>query len=165
MNINDSVEKLYLVGPTYGRRLKKLGIKTIEDLIFHFPFRYDDFSLISPIFRVQPGETVTIFGNVEKIVNEYTKNGKKIQKATVVDNSGKIEAVWFNQPFLIKTIKVGETYNFSGKVDWFGRQKVLNSPEYEIKIQNTKYKMSLQIYILEDWSRFIMKPSASLQNG
>jgi len=121
-----------MVGPTYAKRLEKLGIKTIEDLIFHFPFRYDDFSLISPISRLQIGETVTITGILEKITNAYTKNGKKIQKATLADNSGKIEAVWFNQPYLARTIKAGETYNFSGKVDWFGRQKVFISPEYEI---------------------------------
>jgi len=120
-----------LVGLTYAKRLGKLNIATIEDLIWHFPFRYDDFSLISSISRVQPGETVTVRGVVEKITNEYTKHGKKIQKATIADSSGKIEVIWFNQPFLAKTIKVGENYNFSGKIDWFGHQKVFLSPEYE----------------------------------
>jgi len=131
MELQDSIEKLPFVGPTYAKRLAKLEIKTIEDLINHFPFRYDDFSLISPIGQVQVGETVTIKGKVESIKNEYTKLGKKIQKATVSDTSGKIEIIWFNQPFLIKTIKVGECYNFSGKADWFGRKIVLISPEYE----------------------------------
>lgn len=131
MNLTDLIERLPLVGPTYAKRLEKLGIATIEDLIYHFPFRYDDFSLISPISRLQPGETVTVRGVVEKIRSEYTKNGKKIQKATLADSSGKIEAIWFNQPYLAKTIKSGETYNFSGKVEWFGRSKTMVSPEYE----------------------------------
>ncbi len=131
MNPDDPIERLPLVGPTYAKRLEKLQIKTVRDLLFHFPFRYDDFSLISPIGRVQPGETVTITGAVEKISNEFTKKGKKIQKATITDSTGKIEAIWFNQPYLEKTIKIGETYNFSGKVDWFGRNKVFASPEYE----------------------------------
>jgi ATP-dependent DNA helicase RecG len=139
VKLTDPIEKLPLVGPTYTKRLQKLGITTIEDLLFHFPFRYDDFSLISQIARVQPGETVTIRGVVEKITSEYTKHGKKIQKALVSDNSGQIEAIWFNQPYLAKTIKVGENYNFSGNVNWFGpprlgeagRQKTLVSPEHE----------------------------------
>ena len=132
MNLKDPIEKLPLVGPTYGKRLEKLEIRTISDLLSHFPFRYDDFSLISPIARLRPGETVTIKGVVEKIKSEYTKHGKKIQKAQIKDNSGQIEATWFNQPFLAKTIKVGENYNFSGKVQFFGRQKTLVSPEYEM---------------------------------
>lgn len=132
MNLKDPIEKLPLVGPTYAKRLEKLGIRTIEDLLSHFPFRYDDFSLISPIFRVQPGEIVTVSAQITEIKNEYTKNAKKIQKATLVDASGQIEAIWFNQPFLIKNIKIGEQYQFSGKIDWFGRQKVLLSPEYEL---------------------------------
>ncbi len=131
MNLNDSIEKLPLVGPTYAKRLEKLEIRTIGDLLYHFPFRYDDFSLISPIARLQPGETVTVKGVVEKIRSEYTKNGKKIQKAIIADSSGKIEAIWFNQPYLAKTIRIGENYNFSGNVNWFGRQKTLVSPEFE----------------------------------
>jgi len=141
IKLSDPVEKLFMVGPTYAKRLEKLGIFTIEDLLYYFPFRYDDFSLISPIGHLQPGETVTITGKVESIVNEFTKNGRKVQKAQISDNTGKIEAIWFNQPFLTKTIRAGESYNFSGKCEWFGREKVLLSPEYEcIKHQVSSIK-------------------------
>jgi len=131
MDLKTPVSKLYMVGPTYAKRLSKLGINTLEDLIYHFPFRYDDFSLVSEISRVQPGETVTIRGQILSIKNEYTRTGKKIQKASVSDGTGKIEIVWFNQPFLVKTLKIGEWYSFSGKIDWFGRTIVMVSPEYE----------------------------------
>jgi len=126
-----------MVGPTYAKRLEKLNIKTVEDLLYHFPFRYIDYSLISPICRVQPGEIVTISGEIVLMKNEYTKYGKKIQKAQVSDGTGKIGIVWFNQPFLVKTIKVGEQYSFSGKVDWFGHTLVMVSPEYEIQKPQT----------------------------
>ena len=132
MNLKTPVSQLYMVGPIFAKRLAKLGIETLEDLIYHFPFRYDDFSLVSEISRVQPGETLTIRGQMLSIKNEYTRTGKKIQKAQVFDASGKIEIVWFNQPFLVKTIKVGEWYSFSGKADWFARNIVMVSPEYEI---------------------------------
>ena len=140
MNLKDHVVRLLFVGPTYAKRLEKLGITTIEDLIFHFPFRYDDFSLISPISRVQVGEIVTICGIVEKFSNTFTKTGKKIQMAEIVDDSGKIEAIFFNQMFLYRVLKKGERFNFSGKVEWFGHKRVLLSPEYE-KIPNTKYQI------------------------
>lgn len=125
-----------MVGPIFAKRLAKLGIETLEDLIYHFPFRYDDFSFVSEISRVQPGETLTIRGQMLSIKNEYTRTGKKIQKAQVFDASGKIEIVWFNQPFLVKTIKVGEWYSFSGKADWFARNIVMVSPEYELLKQD-----------------------------
>ncbi len=132
MKLETPVAKIFMVGPTYAKRLERLNIKTVEDFIYHFPFRYDDLSLISPINHLQPGETVTIRGEVISIKNEYTRSGKKIQKGLIADQSGEIETVWFNQPFLIKTIKAGERYSFSGKVDWFGRKIVMVSPQYEI---------------------------------
>ncbi len=130
-----------MIGPTYARRLAKLNIKTVEDLIYHFPHRYENFSLVSEIFRIQPGETLTIKGEILSIKNEYTKTGKKIQKALVSDGTGKVEIIWFNQPFLIKTFKIGEWYYFSGKVDWFGKDIALISPEYE-KIKSPINKKS-----------------------
>lgn len=129
--MKDAVVRLPFVGPAYAKRLEKLGIITIEDLIFHFPFRYDDFSLISPVSRVQAGETVTVTGVVEKLTNTFTKTGKKIQTVEISDASGKIEAIFFNQLFLYRVLKKGEKFNFSGKVEWFGHKKVLMSPEYE----------------------------------
>ena len=88
----------------YARRLEKLGIKTFEDFLYHVPSRYDNFSLISKINRVQPGEVVTIQGEVLEINNEFTKNFKRLQKAKITDDTGTIEVVWFNQPYLTKVI-------------------------------------------------------------
>ncbi|MBI5465658.1 ATP-dependent DNA helicase RecG [Candidatus Gottesmanbacteria bacterium] len=131
MEFTTPIQKVYMVGPIYGKRLEKLGIKTVEDLLCHFPHRYEDYSLISKISQVQAGETVTLRGTVTQMKNEYTKTGKKIQKAVVSDGTDSMEIVWFNQPFLVKTIKVGENYSFSGKADWFGHKVVMVSPEYE----------------------------------
>ena len=131
MDLQTKVADLFMVGPIYAKRLLKLNIKTAEDLLYHFPFRYDDYSLISPINQVQPGEITTIKGAMLEIKNQYTRHGRKIQKAQVSDKTGQIEIIWFNQPFLVKTLKVGEDYRFSGKIDWFGRKKVMVSPDYE----------------------------------
>jgi len=117
-----------MVGPIYQKRLEKIGIKTFKDLIYHIPARYLDFREKSPISRLSIGESITIKGKVDSIKNLYTRSGKKIQLAQVSDKSGSVDVIWFNQPFLIKTIKEGETYSFSGKVDWFGRKKAMISP-------------------------------------
>lgn len=132
MDLKTPISELYMVGPAYAKRLKKLGIETIGDLLYHFPFRYIDYSLVSPIKLAQPGETLTVRGELISIKNEYTRMGKKIQKGIVVDSSGTIEVVWFNQPFLVKTLKAGTIVSLSGKVDFWGRKPALISPEYEI---------------------------------
>lgn len=131
MDLKTPVTKLPLVGPTYARRLEKLGIETVENLLLHIPNRYIDYRIISDIQRVQIGESVTIQGKVDSIKNIYTKYGKKIQVAEISDATSVMQAVWFNQPYLVKNIKVGEKYSFSGKCDWFNRKKSLVSPEYE----------------------------------
>lgn len=130
--LHSPVQYVLRVGPKMAKKLEKLGIKTVEDLLYYAPFRYNDFSLISPIARVQPGETVTVSGMVGSIHNVLTKNGKRIQQAVVSDETGSIEAVWFNQPFLVRTIAAGDTVFLAGKVGWFGHKVVMESPEYEI---------------------------------
>lgn len=132
MNLNSPISKLPLVGPVYIRRLKKLDIETIGDLIHHVPRRYLDYTLISAAGRARVGEIVTVRGQVDSIKNQYTKGGKKIQFAQISDRSGTIDVVWFNQPYLIRSIKSGDKISLAGKVDWFGRKRVLLSPEYEL---------------------------------
>ncbi len=131
MNLSSSVNNLSLVGPIYQKKLEKLEIKTIKDLLYHIPHRYLDFRLVSPINRVQPGETVTVKGKIVSFKNIYTKWGKKIQLCEVEDKTGKINVVWFNQPFLVKILFEGMDISLAGKVNWFGRKKALISPEYE----------------------------------
>ncbi len=138
MNLSSSIGKLNLVGPIYQRRLEKLGIITIEDLLLHAPHRYLDFSLTSSIGSVQPGEALTVKGKVLSIKNQYTRGGKKIQIAEVEDESGKVLAVWFNQPYLIKILYPGVNVSLAGKVDWFGKKIALVSPEFEILRQKQK---------------------------
>jgi len=131
MDLKDPVSGLSLVGPIYQRRLEKLEIKTVEDILLHVPHRYLDFSLTSPIGRAQLGETLTIKGEITSIKNQYTKSGKKIQLAEVSDETGKLLVVWFNQPFLIRVLYPGVKVSLAGKVDWFGRKRALISPEFE----------------------------------
>jgi ATP-dependent DNA helicase RecG len=118
----------------YAARLEKLGIYTYEDFLFHLPSRYQDFSIISKIGHVQAGETVTIKGQVLDFKNQYLRGTriKTIQKATIMDDTGGIELVWFNQPFLVKSFEKGRYVSVSGRVDQSRNGFSINSPEYEI---------------------------------
>lgn len=132
LSLDSPVQYLPKVGPTMASRLNVIGIDTVYDLLTYIPFRYNDYSLVSPIARVQPGETVTVTGVLRSISTFVTKNGKRMQTAKVQDESGTIDVIWFNQPYLVKTLHVGDTLRLSGNVNWFGKAIVFQAPEYEI---------------------------------
>ena len=141
LKLSNPVSKLLGVGETYTKKLKRLKIKTIEDLLYHFPNHYIDYSLISKINTLQLGETVTVRGKIKEIKNEYRPYPKTIQKAIIEDGTGQIRATWFNQPYLINTLKAGKEINLSGKVRSFAGYLTLISPEFEII--NSQYRKTI----------------------
>lgn len=143
MNSKILLENLPGVGNYFSNKLKKLALVTLEDLIYHFPFRYDDFSQIAQIQTLTHGEKITIQGIVWQIKNIRTRTGKFVTSAQVADESGIVEVIWFNQPYLTKNIKAGTPISLSGKVDTSGPRLKMISPSYELirnslqsKIQN-----------------------------
>lgn len=138
MNLKTPVREADRIFKNYASRLEKLGIKTLEDLIFHFPFRYEDYSELSKISDIKPGKIITIRGKIVEIKNIYTRGFKKIQKAKVEDETGVIEVTWFNQPFLTKYLHAGDKVSLSGKAENFSNKINLISPEYEIEVENNK---------------------------
>jgi ATP-dependent DNA helicase RecG len=132
MDLNSPISDLPKVGPILEKKLKKLGINTIQDLFYHAPSRYVDFSTIVSIGKIQVGETVTVHAKIVSIINQFTKRGARMQIASVEDDTGKMTVVWFNQPFLTRMLYPGRLVSLSGKVEWFNRKPALFSPEYEI---------------------------------
>ncbi len=132
MGPHTPVANLPGIGKYYSYKLKRLDIKTVENLIYHFPFRYDDFSKIATIQNLTSGEKLSVQGVVWKIENVRTFRGKFLTKATVADQSGTIEVIWFNQPFLTKVIRAGIQISLAGKVQLDGNRPKLVSPSYEI---------------------------------
>lgn len=116
----------------YAKRLEKLGITTMGDFLLHIPHRYDDFSLISKISLVQPGEVVTIQGEILEIKNEFTKRYKKLQKAKVQDETGIIDILWFNQTYITNTLHIGDKVSLSGRIEQNGHTLMLVAPTFEV---------------------------------
>jgi len=132
MNLEDNISSLPKIGPFFARMFEKLGVRTIENLFYHVPSRYLDYSLITTINRLHPDEIATVHAKIVSIKNIFSKRGLRMQIGSVEDATGKITVVWFNQPFLIKTLYPGRLVSLSGKVGWFSRKLCLNSPDYEI---------------------------------
>ncbi|MBI2031013.1 MAG: ATP-dependent DNA helicase RecG [Candidatus Levybacteria bacterium] len=140
MNLKMPVGEAGGIFKRYASRLEKLGIKRFEDFLYHFPFRYENYTIISKIESVQAGELVTIQGILVEIENIYTKKWKKIQKAKVRDETGEIEIIWFNQPFILNILKKDDKVSLSGKISSYLGKLVVESPEYEVINQENAYK-------------------------
>lgn len=117
IKLETKTDKLIGIGSAHAEKLKKLGIKTVEDLLFHFPTRYDDLSQITPIAELKPDQTATISGKIVKFETRRSwKRRMDIIEASIEDSTGIIEAVWFNQKYLIDTFSRNPNVRLSGKV-------------------------------------------------
>lgn len=117
MRTDIPLEKVFRLAEPQRKALKKLRIKTVEDLLYHFPSRYGDVAEIRNIESLQKGETVVVFGKISKL--EATKAFRKkipMGKAELHDDSGKIQIVWFNQPYIAKMIPDGAIVRVEGRV-------------------------------------------------
>lgn len=121
------------IGPRFIQKFAKLGIRTVGDLIYHFPSRYEDFSQIYHVSDLEPGQHATIQGTVEDVRVRHTwKRHLTLVEATIIDESGTIRAVWFNQPYIKNVLKPGRLANFSGKVTASDEDLYISHPTYEL---------------------------------
>src|SRR3989338_8869605 len=131
-NLDIPIEKLKGVSVKIAAPLKKLGISTTRDLLWHIPTRYEDFSQVTTISELRPNAVATIRGRVDGIENERAwRLGMTITTAYVSDKTGRVPAVWFNQPFLVRNIRSGRDMYFSGKVVYENGRLYLQNPAYE----------------------------------
>ena len=131
MNLSDPVTTIPFIGEKYRKLLKKLNIETVEDLLRHYPTRYEDLSTVRKISELVVGEKATICAEVLEVKNIRTKHGKLLTKAIVGDESGTLLIVWFNQPYLTNAIRAESLYNFSEELKSFSGRPALLGPEYE----------------------------------
>jgi ATP-dependent DNA helicase RecG len=128
---NLPISAISKIGPKYKKYLEKLDIYTVEDLLYHFPFRYEDFSVIKRIKDISEGETVTLRGILGPVENIFTRYRKRITKGKLIDYTGEINILWFNQHYLKSNLKTGASYTISGKVGISDRKLTIISPEIE----------------------------------
>jgi len=132
MDLSSPIDDLPKVGPIFATKFKKLGIHTVNDLFYHVPSHYLDYSLITTVNKVRVGDTVTIHAKIVSITNIFSKRGVRMQIGSVEDETGKLTVVWFNQPFLTRMLYPGKLVSLSGKVGFFNKKVCLTSPDYEI---------------------------------
>ncbi|MCL2404556.1 MAG: ATP-dependent DNA helicase RecG [Defluviitaleaceae bacterium] len=133
------ITKLTGIGEKRAQALRAVGLNTVFDLINYFPRDYDDRSQIKTVEELIPGVVNTIRGVLASApdnINPPRKrtNGRPltITKAVLNDTTGKLEMVWFNQPYLKKYFRTGQEYIFTGRVKLdFKNHLQMESPDYE----------------------------------
>ena len=130
-NLDSPVTELHGISAAYAKRLERLGVATIRDLLYLFPHRYDDFSSLKTINQLMYGEEVTIVGTVTETKERTGKRGQSIVTTTLSDGTAAVQATWFNQPYLVKRLTPGKQLVISGKVDQYLGQITFSSPMWE----------------------------------
>ncbi|MCX7757860.1 MAG: ATP-dependent DNA helicase RecG [candidate division WOR-3 bacterium] len=130
------VQYLKGIGPKKAKCLKKLNIQTIEDFLFFIPRRYVDRSNIVKIRELKLNSEGTIFGRIQATNVKLTKTKGILITILVADDSGVLEAVWFNRPDLKDKFRVNQKIILSG-VTIFRKRKQMINPFYEIIALNS----------------------------
>ena len=130
INLNDNIKYFRGIGERKYFLLKKLGIKTIKDLLYYAPKKYIDARNIKKIAQLKDGEEALI---MVKVLNKSIKttHTKKIFILTCGDETGIIDIIWFNMPFMKNYFAKGEKVIFIGKVNHNYGRKIMYHPEYE----------------------------------
>lgn len=131
MPLNLDIQYVKGVGPKRAKLLKKLGINTVEDLLFYFPKDYENRSDILKIDDLKVGEKQTFRGYIAGVPREIKTSKVIITKLPVKDGTGAVELVWYNQPYIKNNFKIGEEYIINGKLQFKYGQLIVENPVLE----------------------------------
>ena len=107
------------IGPTTAEKLTAKGIHTVQDLLLTLPLRYEDRSQFLPVVelsKLSEKQTVSVQAKVTQ-VSQFNRGRRRMQTASVTDGTGTLKLMWFNSPFVLRSLKRNETYVFSGAYD------------------------------------------------
>ena len=108
LNLTTPLEDIHGIGPNFLKKLKRLGIQTVRDLLWHFPTRYEDFSEIYKTNDLIPGQEATVQGIIKNISSRHSwRRNITIVEAVITDDVGSIKATWFNQPYIKNVLRPG----------------------------------------------------------
>ncbi len=168
IGLNASLTVLSGVGPRTAQSLSLLDLETLEDLLYYFPRRYDDYSQLKPINRVEYGDELTLIATVESIFERQARGGQiKITEAVITDGTGSLRLTWFNQEWIIRNLHQGDQIVLSGKVDMYLGRFVINSPDWEpLEAEHLHTNRIVPVYpltsrITQKWLRRTMYQTVS----
>ncbi len=130
--LDASVERLKGVSTHNLRKLKRLNVETVKDLVYHFPHRHNDFGKMRKVSELELGQDQTVAVTAREATETRQGPRKRSTQAVLGDDTGNIRAIWFNNPYMVRTLRPGTSVVISGRVNMFRGQLVFESPEYEV---------------------------------
>lgn len=162
MLLSDNIINIKNIGEERAKKLSRLGINTIKDLIEYFPREYEDRSNIKKINEIELNQVNTVKGTVSGRVETTKIKNITITKVKVDDDTGFLEMVWFNQPYLKNSIKPKTEYIFTGKVvEKYGRRQI-EAPDFEVTNQKELLSSGRIIPIYSSTYKFSQKTFRSV---
>ena len=140
MKLTTPLEQIKGVGPKTAQALAAAGLKTISDALDFLPRAYDDYSTAVNIADLQPGK-VTVKARCESVSTRIVRRGLRITTAVLTDKSGKVKAVWFNQPYRETQLKSDAEFIFSGQFGMQYNRYQINNPSVELAKEVAKASM------------------------
>ena len=137
MKLTTPLEQIKGVGPKTAQALAAAGLKTISDALDFLPRAYDDYSTAVNIADLQPGK-VTVKARCESVSTRVVRRGLRITTAVLADKSGKVKAVWFNQPYRETQLKSDAEFIFSGQFGMQYNRYQINNPSVELAKEAAK---------------------------
>jgi ATP-dependent DNA helicase RecG len=132
ITLNSPIENLPKIQKPHLAALKKLGIFTAKNLLLYFPYRYLDFSQVRQIKNLKPGENVSLKVKIKQIASRFSfRSRMSLAEAVVSDDTGSLKVVWFNQPYLAKSLGKGEEIFLAGQADYYNFGLQMTNPIYE----------------------------------
>ena len=132
LSLDDPVTHLRRIAKQTVTKLGRLGVSTVRDLIYLFPHRHNDFANVRTVSQLEPGREQTVLVTVWEASETGRGPRRRSTQAVVGDETGNVRVVWFNQPWLVRTLRQGTEVVLSGKVNVFRGRLVFESPEYEL---------------------------------
>jgi ATP-dependent DNA helicase RecG len=132
MEADASIEELTRLSGAHRAALKKLGIGTVRELLYHFPSRYESSADVRRVADARPGETAVFYGAFSKLeIKKSFRTKVPMAEGSFQDGSGTLRVVWFHQPYLAKMIPVNEPVRLRGKVAERNGRKYVANPDVE----------------------------------
>ncbi|HJN92344.1 MAG TPA: OB-fold nucleic acid binding domain-containing protein, partial [Dehalococcoidia bacterium] len=113
-------------------RLERVGVVTVEDMLWYFPTRHVDFTNVIPIAEMFVGSRATVVGTIQKSRVAFMGRGRRATEIVIKDESGSLRVMWFNQPYLAKQLPVGARVGLAGNVTAYKGKPQLSAPEWEL---------------------------------
>jgi len=157
MWINNKILDTFSLKEPQKKALKRLKLETINDLLYHFPFRYDENFEVVKIKDTQLGQKVTIFGNIKNLKTGKTFKGRRaVANATLEDGTGKIKITWFAQPYIAKMFEENDLVKVDGTVTDSG---TLTNPKIE-KVESGEVNIGGPLFENGDETHFPVYPES-----